>query len=183
MPQPSDITLGVVLAAGLSRRFGPDNKLTYPWQGRPMLGWPLAALHGATLDHRAAVVSDPAVAALVPPSFQTITLPTGLPMASSFAAAVDHAVAIGAARLLVCLGDMPGIDTPVLQSLLAMGGSAACVHDGARMPPMVLDAADFAAARAGAKGDRGARAFLQSLAPSQLLPLNDTAARDVDTPP
>ncbi|ADO41259.1 nucleotidyltransferase family protein [Ketogulonicigenium vulgare] len=176
-------TVGVLLAAGLSRRFGPENKLTFAWQGQPLMSYAADALVGAGCESLAAVVSDPDVAALLPAGFTAIALPTGLPMASSFVAAVDHAVALGGQRLLICLGDMPGISGARLRELLAMPGSAACTCEGARMPPMVLEAADFTRARASAKGDRGARVFLQSLSPQQLLPLEAFEAVDIDLRP
>lgn len=126
----SGVVLGVLLAAGQSRRFGPGDKLLAPLAGRPLVCHAAGALAASGVGALAAVVSSPAVAALLP-GFAALRVGPGLPMARSLARAlVEHARALDAARLLVCLGDMPGVTPALLGRLLAQAGSAACVAGG-----------------------------------------------------
>ncbi len=175
-------SLGVLLAAGESRRFGTEDKLLAPWRGRPLVATAAAAMANAGCDGLAAIVSSPAVAAVLPADFVPHRVAAGQPMAVSFRPAVALAEASGATRLLICLGDMPGIEVGLLERLLAAPGSAACLCDGIRLPPMALARADFTAASAAAEGDRGARRFLAALPATALIPIAAAVARDIDTP-
>lgn len=170
-------TLGVVLAAGASRRFGAGDKLLAAFQGGPLVRAAADALRASGVDACAAVVSSEAVAAALPEGFAVRYVAPGQPMAGSFHAALD--LAQGYDRLLIVLGDMPGVGTELLRRVLAQAGSACCFGAG-RMPPMVLSRADFAAARAAAVGDRGARGFLATLPDGALVALTEAEARDID---
>lgn len=172
-------TAGVLLAAGLSRRFGPADKLLSPWHGRPLVTAAASTLAQAGCDDLAAVVSSDAVAAALPPSFHIIRIAPGLPMAASFRAACHFAEDRGADRLLIALGDMPGVSAGTLRWLLDGTTSRACQHDGARMPPALLLRADWQAATP--DGDQGARAILARLPPYALRDLQPPEAADVDT--
>ncbi len=174
--------LGVLLAAGASRRFGPDDKLLAPFLGGPLVARAASALDAAGCNAVAAVVSSPAVAARLPETFARVFIAPDQPMAASFHRAIDLARERGAARLLICLGDMPGVPAELLRRLRRGATSNACTIGGARMPPMVLLARDYAAARAGAEGDRGARRFLAALPAEGLLKLTPDQARDIDRP-
>ncbi|MFE3836511.1 NTP transferase domain-containing protein [Pseudogemmobacter sonorensis] len=174
--------LGVLLAAGASRRFGPDDKLLASYGGAPLVVRAARALGAAGCDRLAAIVSSPGVAAALPEGFAGVFVEPDQPMAVSFRRAIDLARETGAARLLICLGDMPNLPVDLLRRLRGMDGSAACLAEGVRMPPMLLLARDYAAAREGAEGDRGARRFLATLPESALLALTPEQARDIDRP-
>lgn len=172
-------TLGVLLGAGQSRRFGPEDKLLAPYAGRPLVTHAADAMRGAGCDALAAVVSSPRVAALLL-GFAPLPVAPGLPMSQSFAAALAHARAVGADRLLLCLGDMPGIDAVLLRRLIAREASAACCCDGRRLPPACIVAADFAQAEALPQGDHGARALIATIPEARLIDIEPAFARDVD---
>lgn len=178
-------TFGILLAAGASRRFGTQDKLLAGWRGAPLVSHPARALAQAGCDALAAVVSSPAVARALPPSFLIRPIAADQPMSASFAAAWSLAAELGAERLLIVLGDMPGISAGTLQRLQALagarGGSCACSHAGTRMPPALIRRGDLEALNL-APGDHGARALIATLPEDALLPLDEAEARDVDRP-
>ena len=152
MTQGFPDTMGVLLAAGQSRRFGAPDKLLAQVGGQALVCHPARALAGLGCGGLAAVLSSDAVAAALPPAFQPIRIAPDQPMARSLLAALDHARQAGAGRLLICLGDMPGVTGATLARLLARSGDAACVQGGRRLPP------------------------------GALVPISATEARDIDTP-
>ncbi|MGQ3676023.1 nucleotidyltransferase family protein [Xanthobacter sp. TB0139] len=174
-------TAGILLAAGLSRRFGPENKLLTPYRGRTLVTWAAEALLEGGCDVVAAITSSEEVAARLPAGMQNLPLSPGLPMAASFRAAIAFAQARQAGRALICLGDMPHVTPHMLKSLLARPGNTACISNGVRLPPLLLMEADYEEAARTAEGDRGARAFLQELPEEALFPLEAMAGLDVDT--
>lgn len=174
-------SIGALLAAGLSRRFGPEDKLLAPWRGQPLVRHAAEALRGAGCAELIAVVSQPEVAAQLP-GFTLLWVAPGLPMSQSFSAVLSHAQRRGAGGLLLTLGDMPQVDGALLRRLLALPGSAACIADGRRMPPAHLVAADFADALALPPGDHGARAVIAAIPPERLVAIDRATARDIDLP-
>lgn len=179
--------IGILLAAGASRRFGPEDKLLAPLRGEALVLHAVRALQTLRLDRLVAITSSPAVEAVLAPLMECHAIEAEQPLSASFLAAL--ALAAGDAgffadggKLLIALGDMPGITATSLQSLLALPGSGAASFGGVRMPPVVLDPADMAMAREGVAGDRGARGFLASLPETALVPLTAAEAQDVDRP-
>lgn len=153
-------TLGVLLAAGASRRFGAEDKLLAPWEGRPLVVAAARTLARAGCDQLAAVVSSEAVAAVLPANFHAIHIEPGQNMSTSFHAACLYAEAKGADRMLIALGDMPSLQVETLIQLLASTyESIACHLSGVRMPPAVLHRQDWQKA-APEKDDCGARAVI-----------------------
>lgn len=173
-------TLGVLLAAGSSRRFGSADKLLHPIGGKPMVQWAAEALLCSGCDQVAAIVSSADVANVLPAGVDARYVPPCLPMAVSFRAAIAEAQETGAARLLICLGDMPAVSAGTLSRLLAQPGDAACRYQDRRLPPVLLTAASFEAAARSAEDDRGARQLIATLAPSQLIALDGREATDID---
>lgn len=173
-------TLGILLAAGASRRFGVEDKLLAPWRGGAIVGASAATLAKAGCDHLAAVVSSDSVAAALPAVFEVVRIAPGQEMSASFCAACLRAEELGAHRLLIALGDMPGLRVETLQRLLEGEESRACQFDGIRMPPAVLLPADWRIALQD-KADQGARATIRALPHSALIPLAAEEALDIDT--
>lgn len=173
-------TLGVLLAAGASRRFGAEDKLLASWRGEPLVVAAARTLARAGCDELAAVVSSGAVAAALPPAFPAIHIEPGLNMSASLRAACRFAGARDVDRMLIALGDMPALRVETLRKLLTSAHqSRACHVDGTRMPPVVLLRQDWRKA-ALEQGDQGARSVIAALPASALLALSCDEARDID---
>lgn len=174
-------TLGIVLAAGASRRFGMENKLLSVIEGRPLVSHAAQAMAQCGCDRLAAVVSDVAIYRAFPTNFDMILIPPDQEMFLSFRAAINAARDMRAARLLIALGDMPNVHPCTFGALLALGTDGACISDGRRMPPVVLVAPSYDAAWYGAMGDSGARGIIAGLASEHLVHLPRNEAIDIDT--
>lgn len=174
--------VGVLLAAGASRRFGAENKLLATWRGAPLVAAAAGAMRAAGCASYHAIVSERAVAAALPRAFVPHLIAPGQEMSASVRAALDLAEAAGAARLLIALGDMPAVPAAVFAALGRAARGSACQCGGTPMPPLLLLRADFAAARAATEGDHGARGWLREIPAAQLVPLRPAEARDIDRP-
>ena len=154
----------VVLAAGLSTRFGA-NKLLADAGGRPLIGCALGSLCAAEgIARRAAVVSDERVAQIVR-GYGMQVIVNGDP-----ARGQAHSIALAAQAmrdmdaLLLMAGDQPLVRPETLTRLLrafeAGGRGMACLMDGThRGNPAVFRQAYFGQLAA-LTGDRGAGALL-----------------------
>ncbi|MDO5703926.1 MAG: NTP transferase domain-containing protein [Paracoccus sp. (in: a-proteobacteria)] len=174
-------TLGILLAAGASRRFGTEDKLLAPWKGQPLLLAAARALAQAGCDRLAAVVSSELVAKVLPADYLAIRIEPGQEMSVSFQAACRLADAQGADRMLITLGDMPAVRAETLVKLLATTGeSRACRLDHTRTPPALLLRRDWRRAST-EQGDRGARSVISEMPASALIEISRNEARDIDT--
>lgn len=174
--------LGVLLAAGASRRFGPQNKLLTPYRGKPLVYAAATSLLGAGCEAVIAILTSSEVADILPSGIEPHLLTPGLPMSDSFRTAIDLAVVRNAASLLICLADMPNITATLLRSLRAQTKSRACQATDWRTPPLLLNAADYQTAREAATGDQGARHFLKMLPPDAMIQISTAEALDIDYP-
>ncbi|KEP70664.1 UDP-N-acetylglucosamine pyrophosphorylase [Thioclava dalianensis] len=175
--------VGLLLAAGASRRFGPQDKLLASYRGAPLVLHAARAMMGVPLAARVAVVSSAPVAECLAEAGFTICRVEPGPQSRSLAAGVAVAQEMEATQILLALGDMPEIRAEDLAAVLALAGSeGACVQTGGiAMPPAVFAARDFAELR-GISGDRGARGLLADLPPAQRLNLPPARAIDIDRP-
>ena len=155
-------TAAVLLAAGHSRRWGADDKLLAPWNGRPLVSYAATLLCRVPVDLRAAVVHDPQVGAQIDQA--TLLSPDGDDQAGSLRAAVAWAGQVGASRLLVLLGDMPfvteGLAVTILDDCTDDTPSAARHPDGRPGAPACFPESLFPALSS-LHGDRGAGELLQ----------------------
>ncbi|WP_290685527.1 MULTISPECIES: nucleotidyltransferase family protein [unclassified Haematobacter] len=171
--------VGLLLAGGLSRRFGTQDKLLADWRGRPLITWAASALAAVPLEARIAV----AAADLSPllPGYDRLDPPRPAEQSASLRLGVGRARAMGAERLLIVLADMPRIDTVTMAAVLSRGG-AACVTDGARrMPPAAFDSDRFDTLLA-LEGDRGAGSLLQTIRGDGLIEVAPRMLHDIDRP-
>lgn len=173
------MTAAIVLAAGLSRRFGEANKLLHLIEGRPMAGRVAALVARLPLAEKVAVVSDDRVAALFAEQGFTL-VPNYTPQAGlGRSLALGRAALGGAGRVLVCLGDMPFVTLEHLRRLLSestghqMLASAAEAYRG---PPLVVARARLDATALA--GDEGLRPLLRD---ARLLKATRGVLRDIDT--
>jgi molybdenum cofactor cytidylyltransferase len=180
----------VLLAAGQSRRMGPQNKLLADFGGKPLVRRTAerlleSRLAGtvAVLGHEAEAVSN-ALSGLDLRTVHNEDFATGL--ASSLKAGI-RALPPSADAALVALGDMPGITTADLDRLIAAftasGGRTIvrATHNGKRGNPVILPRALFAEVEK-LEGDTGARQIVESAVDVADIELGAAASLDVDTP-
>jgi molybdenum cofactor cytidylyltransferase len=178
----------VVLAAGLSRRYGDGNKLLHPLSGRPLAAH-IAETAGAMPFFKRIVVCPPDQPELdglfVAQGFAIArnrdpTRGQGSSLRLGVAAAAEEA---GCEAVIVCLADMPYVTREHLLALLerlepsAGRTLVATIHDGVRSPPVALSASRIAEF-AGATGDAGGRALLSE---ASVVEAPRALAADFDT--
>jgi len=155
----------IVLAAGLSRRAAPRNKLLAPMDGKPLIRRTAENLLASrarpvilVTGHRATEVAD-ALAGCDVAVTHNADYATG--MASSIRRGLGAAPE-GAHGALVCLGDMPAVQTATIDRLIdAHAPDRICVpvHDGRRGNPVLFDRSFFPALME-IDGDRGGKAIV-----------------------
>jgi CTP:molybdopterin cytidylyltransferase MocA len=158
----------VVLAAGEGSRFdGPSHKLLAPFQGRPLVEWAVTHAVDGGLDRTVVVVGaepEGVRAALAGFDIDVVENPGWAGgIATSLAAAVDHATAAGHDGVVIGLGDQPFIEPTAWSRVGVALGSGATIavatYDGRRRNPVGLAAAvwpDLPTA-----GDEGAKVVMR----------------------
>ncbi|MEQ9073275.1 MAG: nucleotidyltransferase family protein [Sandaracinaceae bacterium] len=171
----------LLLAAGASRRFGPENKLLHPLDGVPMIRRAAASFAAlpttVVLGHDA----DAVRAALAGLDAQLITNPhPERGMGASIAAGMRL---VDADAVLIALGDMPFVRPASVSALAAASAPIARpTFDGQPGHPVRFARVHHPALRA-LDGDGGARSLvrLHGFTP---VPVDDPGVlRDVDTRP
>ncbi|QQR39291.1 nucleotidyltransferase family protein [Devosia rhizoryzae] len=186
MVEPSQGAV-VVLAAGLSRRFGADDKLLADLDGRPLAQHCAETLSRLAFAHHIAVCQDstPITTLFAESGFTVVINPDSAQgQASSLAVGVAEAASHGASFVLICLADMPFITAEHLLRLLdaldqSPSGIAASAHpDLAPTPPAIFAAQHFPELTA-LTGDQGARDLLRK---AQIVIAGEGELADFDTP-
>lgn len=172
------IRTGLMLAAGASRRFGPDDKLLALFRDRPVIMHAAKAMRQTPLEHRIAVIANPDLRPFlsgfdvieVAPGTQSDSLIAGLKAADT------------PDRLLITLADMPLVTSELLAQVVtgvSGGQPAACYDDAPPMPPVCFPK-DWLARLADVAGDKGAGRFIRELPASALIPACGMLA-DIDS--
>lgn len=180
----TDRVVAVVLAAGLSSRFGAD-KLLQTLAGKPLAAHIADTLASMPLTYRVAIcpADQPDRRALfVARGFTIVENPDpSRGMASSLALAAQRAIDLDADAMLVCLADMPNVTADHLLALIeasAVNDIVATESAGVRSPPAIF-ARSVLPQLIELTGDQGARHLLRAAAtieaPTDLV-------RDIDTP-
>ena len=180
----ADNIAAIVLAAGLSSRFGAD-KLLHPYAGKPLAAHIADTLVAMPLAHRIAICPpepSPRAKLFRDRGFEIITnAEPQRGMASSLALGAQRALDLGADALLVCLADMPNVTSEHLLRLIAAteaSDTAATQFAGTRSPPAIFTRRLFPELAA-LSGDHGARHLL---AQATLIEAPPELAKDFDTP-
>lgn len=177
--------VGVLLAAGGSRRFGGTDKLLAPFEGCPLVAHAASALRDVGPDRLLAICTDPAVVALLP-GYETLAPEPCGGLSASLRAGARRAHALGAKRLLVTLGDMPRVTPAFLREVLGACDDAcpAAAHDGSRISVPACFPAGMLPELLTLDGDRGAAVLLRGAAPGMvhLCRAEPSLLLDVDTP-
>jgi molybdenum cofactor cytidylyltransferase len=189
----------IFLAAGLSRRFGPDDKLVVPIGQRPLAGCGAAALAGLPFAGRFAIVRSGAeeLEGLLTRQGFAVVRNDSPELGLSHSIRLGVQAATGSSGVLIALADMPLIPATHFRSLVdALSEDCPIVATRGPHGPMVPAA--FAAtcldALTGLTGEAGARALLGGAAiveiapdllldvdhPEQLARIRSAAAADPD---
>jgi molybdenum cofactor cytidylyltransferase len=177
------------MAAGESRRWGADNKLLVPIDGRPMIR------HTAEAILKSAV--RPVLVVTGHEATEIAAALEGLPVffhhAPDFADGMSASLKAGIAAVppeceaaLICLGDMPFVQAETFDTLaVTHAGQAALfpTYEGQRGNPVLLDRSLFSDIQR-LTGDEGARKLLKAI-PDQVgeVAVDDPGIlRDVDRP-
>jgi len=138
------MTALILLAAGLSERFGTENKLLADLGGKPMIQHVIEAAEDIHYMHRIAVVSqDDEVKNICKSNGYDVILneKSKLGQGRSIVLGVRQAMDLGAKSVCIILGDMPLVPTSHLYNLLAVRPKSDIVfsaHKGDRMPPAIF---------------------------------------------
>ena len=175
----------VLLAAGLSRRYGAAGKLVADFHGHPLAWHAAAAIASLPFARRIAVCrsgDDDLAAMFEGLGWSVVRNPdTARGQASSLALGVEAAGQPEA--LLVCLADMPLV-TPehlraVVEQVVPGGVVASVAETGAPPTPPAAFSREYLPALLRIEGDTGARQLLR-LAERIVAP--EGSLRDFDTP-
>ncbi|MEL7253684.1 MAG: nucleotidyltransferase family protein [Pseudomonadota bacterium] len=175
------IRAGVLLAAGASRRFGPQDKLLAQLQGTPLVTHAATALAASDFDVLIGVVRSAHVAQHLP-GFDIVQPPEPDPKQSdSLRAGITRARDLGAGRVTVLLADMPFVTAALVDDVTHACTDArpAAATDGNRPMPPVCFPAVYLDALMRLKGDRGAASLVTD---AVLVPATTGMLVDIDTP-
>ncbi|RCL07883.1 nucleotidyltransferase family protein [Acetobacter ascendens] len=202
MVKPSILqgTWACVLCAGCSSRTAPANKLLAPdATGQPMLVQTLKNILNSKAETVLALLPpeqpklETVIRAYFPHALKTerlqlqTVLNAHVGLSVSLHAGVRAAQAGKAQSLLMCLGDMPLVSTPLLNTLMETQhnhttAATAPLRNGKAGNPVAWNASQFSKLLQ-IKGDQGGRAILRNLgADIRLIPANSDELVDFDTP-
>ena len=182
--------LGLLLAAGAGRRMGSPKALLRDDAGRSFLLRSVAVLHDGGCDPVVVVLgaeADRARELLDGAADVVLADDWAEGMGASLRAGLAAAEPTEARSVLVSLVDLPDVGAPVVRRLLQQAGTGAEVlaraaFDGTPGHPVLLGRDHWAGVSATARGDRGARDYLEEH-PPLLVECGDLATgQDVDTP-
>jgi molybdenum cofactor cytidylyltransferase len=172
----------ILLAGGLSRRFGPEDKLLSHYQGLPLIEHAARAIAPLPFGRKIAVVRSDA------PLLRERLAPFGFAFVENDAPeeGLARSITLGIAQAskmdaaVLALGDMPRIPASHLEALcLGVAGSSPVMASFGLGRPTVPAA--FAASVFGEltdlKGDRGAQALLSQ---ASLIPIDPALMLDID---
>jgi molybdenum cofactor cytidylyltransferase len=184
--------LMVLLAAGLSRRFGEENKLLYPLEGKP--------LYRHVLDKLVELQDEETVLLVMTNTaeIQSDCDKRGIPwrdsphaaqgVSNTIRRAVEQAEEMQAQACIFFVADQPWLRLETIQGFLSFcqrkEASLACVTaEDHRGNPVWFDKCWFSAL-CGLKGDIGGRKILSQHAKQVLLfPAEQAELTDIDCPP
>lgn len=180
--------LGIImLASGLSTRFGTEDKLLAPLNGKPLASHTASLFASCRTDLHCAVLPETALERANLFSTQRWTIlynpSPELGQGASIAIAARHLLSTDATAALVLLADMPFVSQSYLSDLIkatASGYAAMSQSGGVLQPPALFPRAAFSAL-ANCSGDTGARGVFTKLSKTALHPISPDMARDIDT--
>ncbi|NNE57350.1 MAG: nucleotidyltransferase family protein [Hellea sp.] len=178
----------LVLASGLSRRFGDGDKLMQNLGGKPLLAHCLiAASEIFAPEHRFIVVPNPDPRSELASQFEFSLIDNPEPetgQGRSLAIGVQALLAQNYHSVCVLLADMPFISPEFIQGFIDQSENFDIGFSqvrGRAQPPAIFKATAFEPLT-GLSGDQGARALDLSAFSIAQIPLPEEMARDIDIP-
>ncbi len=181
----------IVLASGLSKRFGTTDKLLVRLNGQPVLSSVADYLSTINFGKRFAVTPEagPVHSLMAGYGFQCVanTAPE-LGQGRSLALGVSAAISAGFKRAIIVLGDMPFVGSQHVRAMIEMSEQPEMLMsdlivseaDGVRCPPSLVRGQALRKL-AQSRGNRGAKGLLDvDSAPTLAMSVRD--AKDIDTP-
>lgn len=172
----------IVLAAGLSQRFGNNDKLLAPFRGELLAHHIAHALRPLNLNARIAVISNSALNDCFT-EFDIVKLEDGLGgQSASIRAGLARARLTNPDKVLIVLADMPNVTPDLLAKIITTTTAErpAAATDGKRAMPPACFPATYFGRLAALSGDRGAREILAKLPESALVTAAPSILRDID---
>lgn len=174
------MTAAIMLAAGRGERFG-GSKLRAPFRGRPLVCWAVDAAASAFADATIVVTGADDLADVLPEGLVVVENPRWHDgIATSLAAGIATAVALGHDAVVIGLADQPLVPASAWTAVGASDSPIAIASfDGRRRPPVRLDRSVWPLLPT--EGDEGARG-LMALRPDLVvaIPCSGEPA-DIDT--
>lgn len=164
-------TIAVVLAAGMSKRFGDADKLLADFGARPLTWHAAEVVRSFDLSGKIAVISNPALKDCFT-GFDLVQLQDGSGgLAASLVAGLVEARKRRPTKLLIVLADMPRVTPALLGAIIekTTQDQPAAASDGiSAMPPACFPSVYFDEL-AQLSGDNGAKDILKALPRSALV--------------
>lgn len=171
-------TVGIILAAGQSKRFGKEDKLLANFRGRPLCTYAAEAMRNCRVDQLIACVSNQELQDAYH-GFEIVKC-SGL-QSDSLRQGVRQAIRVGADRILVALGDMPNISAKVLNMLIEQRNEMAiCQTPNAELTAPALFSNNFFEEVLDVGGDQGARKLFTKKRDFTKIQISYIEAFDVD---
>ena len=179
------MVVGIILAAGLSRRMGDINKLTKPWKDKPLVRHVYDAAKGSRLDKVIVVGGFEAG------KIEAVLAGADVVHNSDFETGIAGSIKTGveaagnANGVMILLGDMPLVTSLHINKMIDSfqgqeGAIVAAVTSGALGNP-VLFGQEFFDALTSLEGDRGARKIIESYDRLIKVEIGEAGVRDFDT--
>lgn len=190
--EPRSVSVqGILLAGGMSRRYGAENKLLATMQDEPLVRHAARAFLASALTGTIVVLGHEADRVREALSDLPVTFVINEAYASGQAAAVRRGVEAVQSRdpdaVLIGLGDMPAVRADTIDLLVDAyardaGGSIAAAYRGQRGNPVLFDR-KYLDRLTDVEGDTGARDILLTAEDGILLETDDPGVlRDINTP-
>ncbi len=178
----------IILASGLSQRFGTRDKLLAPLNGQPMATFTANLVSGldagkaisvvpADNPHLASIYADAGIELVLNPSPEK-------GQGASLALGIAGIQGLPVAAALVLLADMPFVTPSHIQAVVAAldnHDAVASRYKGVILPPVLFARKTFGTLTR-LTGDKGGRAVFENLSKTACVDMPERDATDIDTP-
>lgn len=177
-------TAALILASGLSRRFGKEDKLLAELKGQALLAYCLDAAKNVDFDGLFVICPDPDPRADLARSLGFTVINNPSPEAgqgASIALGAQHCISDGFDAVCVLLGDMPFVTTEFLKELNQTPGDIVFSQLDDRDQPPAIFRGSALQKLTDLSGDKGAASLDLSAFAKTHIPLPEGMSVDFDT--